>query len=200
LRSAVEALAESLRPRVIFRRPYVDEHSMLLERVHTMLEESRKYILFKAGRPIRNVLEDGAVENIHTTIYQGWLWDSIFLAEANDPMIGIHFDPSVTRCVGDSPYCHANHSAMLAMKAQELTEIEFKKGVTVQKQEFGNSSKKALGEFHRTGCSERARFLRVVNSGSPSMTVAELFFHLCGKVPGTHHHAPDTLRSQLLDQ
>ena len=173
---------------------------MLLERIHTMLQEPREYILFKAGWSLRNVLEDSAVENIHTTIYQGWNLDSIFLVEANDAMISIHFDGSVTRCIGNSPYRHADHSAMLPMKAQELTEIEFEKGVTVQKQEFGNSSKKALGEFHRTGCSERARFLRVVNSGPPLMTVAELFFHLCGKVPRTHHHAPDTLRSQLPDQ
>ena len=78
-----------MRPRVIFRCPYVDEHSMLLERVHTMLEKAREDVLFKASRPIRNVLENGAVENIHTTIYQGWLLGSVFLAEANDSMISI---------------------------------------------------------------------------------------------------------------
>jgi len=173
---------------------------MLLERVHTMLEEAGEYILFKAGWSIRNVMEDGAVENIHTTIHQGGNLGSIFLAETNDPMISIHFDGSVTRCIGNAPYRHADHSAMLPMKAQELTEIEFEKGVTVHKQEFGNSREKAFSEFHRTGCSERARFLRVVNSGPPLMTVAKLFFYLCGKVPRTHHHALNTLRSQLPDQ
>ena len=106
-----------MRPRVIFRCPDVDEHSMLLERIHTMLQEPREYILFKAGWSLRNVLEDSAVENIHAAIYQGSKRGSIFLAEANDPMISIHFNGSVTRCVGNSPYRHADHSAMLAMKA-----------------------------------------------------------------------------------
>src|SRR5260370_40530371 len=55
-------------------------------------------------------------------------------------------------------------------------------------------------EFHGTRRSQRARFLRVHNLKVPFVTIAEFFFDLVGEMSGTHHHAADTLRSQLPDQ
>ncbi len=80
----IEALAKALGTRVIFGCPDVDEHSVLLERIYSMFEQSWKYFLFKAGWSFWNVLQNGAVEHVHTAIYDARNRGARLLTKSND--------------------------------------------------------------------------------------------------------------------
>ena len=100
----IETVAERLGARVIFGRPDVDEHSVLLERIHTMLEQARKYILFQAGWSVRNVLQYGAIEHVHATVYDSRNRGPRLLTKANDsiharPVERFHIAPRPELCV-----------------------------------------------------------------------------------------------------
>src|SRR5208337_4787861 len=144
----LETAAKLLGTRVVLGRPYIDEHSVLLDRVHPLLEQSRKEIFLKARGFVRNVLQSGAAEHIHTAVYDSRNRGTCLLGKANDSIQRVQPNGPVSRHIGDSAYCHADEPAVLAMKANELTEVHFKKGIPIHDQKIGRLREVGFRKFH----------------------------------------------------
>src|SRR5438445_10671610 len=91
----IETAVEFLSTCVIFRRPDVDEHSTLLKCIYAMIEYARKNILLEASGPLRNILENGAVKDVYTAVYQARSLIPHFFPKANHSPVRVHLTGSI---------------------------------------------------------------------------------------------------------
>src|SRR5579864_670547 len=127
----IEVVAKRLGPRVVFGGPDVDEHSLLFEGVYPVLEQTGKYILLEAGRSIRNMLPDGALKHVNTTVHDVRDWDPHLFTKSINPIVIAQLNSSVSRRIRNSAYGHTGQPAMLLMKTNQLAKIELKKRVAI---------------------------------------------------------------------
>jgi hypothetical protein len=86
------------------------------------------------------------------------------------------------------------------MEADELTEIDFHKGIAIHHQEIGHPSEVGLCQSNGTCGAQRLMLRRVLNRHTPCMTIAEFQFDVMGAISSTHHQTADALASQLMHQ
>src|SRR5271156_554390 len=123
----IKALAERLSSSVILGRADINEHAMLLERVHALFEHPRKHVLLKARGSLRHLIEHGAVEYIHATIYYARSGRPGFFAKAHDAMIGVHMNGSISSRIRNFAHRYTDQATVLSMKLNELAQIKFQK-------------------------------------------------------------------------
>src|SRR5580704_210983 len=146
------------------------------------------------------MLQHGAVKHVYSAIDDSRSGDSQLFPKANDSIVQIQLNGSVSGRVWNPARRHADQSAMFPVKANEFTKIQFQKRVAIQYQKFRSLRKMAFREFHRACRLERGRFLRVDDLNARFLAVAEFFFDLIGEMARAHDQAADALGLQLPDQ
>src|SRR5437899_13099125 len=100
---------------------------MLLKRIHSLVDQPREYITFKASRAVRNVFENSTAKDINTCVYESGGVDRVLFHEGNHAAVAVHVDCSISFCVLNKPHRYAYQSSVFAMKANQLAKIDLNK-------------------------------------------------------------------------
>src|ERR1022692_2068257 len=99
----VKAIAKRLRVSKVFRSSYVDEHAVLFQHEHSMIEQMRKNISLQACWGLRDVLKNSATENVYATIYEARGIVAGLLLKSGHSAAGSRPHGSVTGRISCSP-------------------------------------------------------------------------------------------------
>ena len=83
------------------------------------------------------------------------------------------------------------------MKIHQVLEVDFKKRITIHHEKFRDVLEIALGPFHRSSRTKCLLFPGVLNGDVPSLTIAEGFLDLLGKITGAQYQTANSLKAEL---
>src|ERR1700738_2044656 len=86
----IEASNEPLSPRVVLRSSYIDENSMLLRCVQSVVEKLRKDLLLEAHWSFRNVIENPTIEDVYPCVHESSAIALTLLGEPTNTVSGGH--------------------------------------------------------------------------------------------------------------
>jgi hypothetical protein len=75
----IKKIAKLLSALIRCRCTYVDKHPVLLERIHSLIEQLREDVSFQAGWLFRDVLQNRMVKDVNAAIHQsGYIAGRLF--------------------------------------------------------------------------------------------------------------------------
>src|SRR5579863_5683653 len=123
----LQSVAHLLRAGIILRSADVNEQSVLLHGEHLVIDQPRKNVGFQTSRSLRKVLENRRAKDVYAGVNHPGRDSSSFFRKARHSTACIDLDGSVAARVLDLVDSQGSYSTMLAMKLQQLREIDFEK-------------------------------------------------------------------------
>src|SRR5271168_4758514 len=123
-RSVTELLVKGLRTRIVLRGTNVYKHPAVLECVHSLVKDARKYVSLEARRALGDVSEDRAIKNIDTGVNESGHVHAVFFRKASHLGARIDSDRAISSCILHGHDRHGCQRVVLTVHTNQLPQLD----------------------------------------------------------------------------